>query len=108
MRLDQNIGHNRPGDEVRLLPFSARVLVLTDVSVRPPVERAFLERRDVFRHKVIADQIALLDRGPELFSRWIEREPNRVTSSARVDSLTRPVGIEFGDRCPYRRVTDTD
>ena len=55
MRLDQNIGHNRFCDKVRLLTFSTRVLVLTDVSVRPAVERAFLDGRYVFRNQIVAN-----------------------------------------------------
>src|SRR6185436_19180917 len=53
------------------------------------------DRGHIFRHEIIADEIALFDGCPKLPGRRIKREPNRITSAARVYALTGAVRIEF-------------
>jgi hypothetical protein len=64
MRADRIVGNDRLRDEVRTLTLVAWVLVLAEVGIGPAVECAVLHARDVIGDEVVAEPVALVDRGP--------------------------------------------
>src|SRR5215471_6452068 len=105
MRLNQYGWHHSFFNKVGSFPFSSWVLVLTDISKRPSVKCTFFDRGHIIGNELISDKIALLNGGPKLVSRRIERQSNRVPSSRSEQSVSGAVRIEFGDRRSQRFLT---
>src|SRR5215472_11690213 len=83
------------------------VLVTSHVPPRPAVEPSLLHVRDVVRDEVVAETIALVNRGPQFTGRGIEGDPDCVTHAGRINLKISPVRVQFQNCCPvllYRRV----
>ena len=84
-------------DQVGSLRLDARIDVLAVIAVRPAVEGAVLHRRQIIRHQIGAEFVALVDDGPQRAGLRLEirplglRKPLAKIRSRR--SRVRPPGL---------------
>ena len=100
MRLEQDIGHDHLVLEFRVLPLLPRVLVSPQVEPGPAVEAPFFDVRDVVGDEVVAQAVALVDRGPQDPRPGLDRQADRVPDAGGVKLLVLPVGVEDQDVRP--------
>ena len=100
VRLDEHVGHDHLVLQLGVLALVARVLVGAEVIPGPAVEAAFLDVGDVVGHQVVAQRVALVDRGPELAGLGVDRQADGVADARGVDPLVLAVGVEGQDVGP--------
>src|SRR5438093_5844219 len=87
-----------------MLAFTSRIFVGSDIGVWPPVECALADASEVVRHKLVAERVALLDRGPELVAVGVPMQADRISRACRVQLVSAAVGIVATDRGADRRL----
>src|SRR5258708_5577926 len=97
MRLDQHVWDDRLAPQLGMRAFVPGVLVWTDVIPRPSIEAAQADARNVLWRKIIAQLVALVDRGPQVMRLRVDSNSNGVADSGGVDALSRTVRIELQD-----------
>ena len=97
VRLDEHVGHDHLVLQLGVLALVPRVLVGADVIPGPAVEAAFLDVGDVVGHQVVAQPVALVDRGPELAGLGMDRQADGVADARGEDPLVLAVGVEGQD-----------
>ena len=86
--------------ELGMLALVPRVLVGAEVVPGPAIEAPFLDMGDVVGDQVVAQAVALVDRGPELAGLRMDRQADGVADARGVDPLVRAVGVERQDVGP--------
>src|SRR6476620_4821706 len=71
--------------------------MLADVRVGPAVEAAGANRGDEVRHQVVAELIALVDRGPQRIRARHIRKTHRVAQAARIETMSGTVRVVLVD-----------
>ena len=95
MRLEEHVGHDHFVFQLGMLAGVARVLMAAGVIPGPAVEAAFLHVGDVVGRQVVAEQVALVGRAPEVAGLGLNRFADAVADAGGVDALAGAVGIEF-------------
>ncbi len=103
MRAEQYVRNDRARDKVWLLRLDARINVVPDVAVRPAVESAILQRREIIGRKVIPQLVALVDGRPYFSRHRFQRQPHRIPQSRGVQSRVLAVRIADG-HCRAARI----
>src|SRR5215831_15463411 len=99
MIAERVIGDNRLGNRIRLRR-DPRIHMLSVIAVWPPIEAAILHRRQVIRHEIAAEFVALVYHGPERASL---RLPTHAVGIAKSGSKCPPLAggrIDLQDRGP--------
>ena len=81
MRAQGEVGLDRFGDEIGALAFLARIFVLAEVRVGPAVKGAVFYAGEIVGHQLVAEHVALVDHGPELFGCRLPVQSYRVSQS---------------------------
>src|SRR5581483_8855749 len=71
----------------------ARILVRSEVRIRPTVKRSLANVREVIGHEVVAEAVALLDRCPQLIGSGIEAQAHGIPRSRGDDLVAGAVGL---------------
>ena len=101
MGAESVIRFDRFGDEIRSLAFFARVFDLAEVRIRPAVESAVFNARQIIRNQIVAEQIALIDDRPQSLG-W--RLPIHADGVAQPPANTRmPLPSGLISKIPARR-----
>src|SRR6476620_8570595 len=61
----RNVRLNGLCDQIRSLSFVARILIRSEIGVRPPIEAALLNVRKIIRGDILPQSITLLHRSPQ-------------------------------------------
>ena len=99
MRLDQHVGNGDLALEVGACARVPRVLIVADVEPGPAVERALPHPRDVVRHQIVAEAVALVGRAIEIAGRGMNGEADAIADAGGEDAG----GSCRRDRTPARR-----
>src|SRR3954468_7008589 len=83
VRPERVVGDDRLRDEIRARRLYAIVDVRTEVAVRPAVESAVVNGGQKVRHEIVAEQVALIDNGPELTRLRLPGETVRIAQARR-------------------------
>ena len=75
----------------------ARILVPAHVEPWPAVKPARLYMRDVIRHQIVAEAVALVHRGPQFARGGIRRNAHRVADAVRVNPAAAAIRVKFQD-----------
>src|SRR5262249_42825323 len=81
MIAERVIGDDRLGNRIRLRR-DPRIHMLFVIAVRPPTEAAILHRRQVIRHEIAAEFVALVHHGPERASLQLPTHAVGIATSA--------------------------
>ena len=87
MRSQRIVRHDRLRHEIGLLRRDPHIHMLPKVAVRPAVEPAFFHRRQVVRHQVVANLVALVDDCPERICRLLPTHAVRIAQTGCEDAL---------------------
>ena len=77
-----------------------RILIASHVEPGPAVESSLLHVRDVVRHQVVAQPVALVHGGPKLAGLWRDGDAHRVADAVRVNALPAPIRVVGQDVRP--------
>src|SRR5260370_18345069 len=80
VRLNQDIGGNDFGLELRMGAHKARVLMTSHIEPGPTVEAAFLHRRHIVRNEIVAQSVTLVSGAPELTRDSVDRLADAVAT----------------------------
>ncbi|KAG1401434.1 hypothetical protein G6F59_013041 [Rhizopus arrhizus] len=95
VRADGVVGHDRLGHQVRPLRLHALIHVLAVVAVGPAVEAICLPRREVIRHQVGADLVALVGHRPQLAGTRLPVQAGRVADARCKDAAATGGHVHF-------------
>src|ERR1700694_5297107 len=80
-----------------MFAFVPWILISADVIPRPPVEASLLDVSDVVGRSVVAQLVALIDRGPEQPRLRIDRDPYWIANARCIHTQASAVRIGFQD-----------
>ena len=83
VRLQQHVGNDGLAGQVRALAGMAGIFVVAHVIPGPAVESALLHARDVIRHQIVAQAVALIGGDPQIARVRIHRQPHAVADARR-------------------------
>src|SRR6202030_156660 len=72
-----------------------RILTGADVVPGPAVEATVAHAGDVVRRQIVAEPVALVDRGPEFAGRGVDRQADRIADAGGEAAHAAAVRIEF-------------
>jgi hypothetical protein len=93
--LEQYVGHDDRRPQLGMLPGKERILIRAGVEPRPAVESAAPHRREVVGRQVVANQVAFVDRGPQVARDGIDAKARRVANAGGVDVQRAALGRRF-------------
>src|SRR4051812_37238719 len=94
VRLQEHVRHNHLVLQFGMLALVPRILIWAKIIPGPAVKTAFLHARDVVRHQIVAQLVALIYRGPQLASLRIRSQPDRVADAGGEHPLILTVRVE--------------
>ena len=97
MRLQQDVRHDHFTLQFRMFSLLPRILMAADVEPRPAVKSALLNMRDVIRHQVVAQPVALVHRCPQFAGGGIHGDAHRIADALRVNAPAAAIRIELQD-----------
>jgi len=95
VRLEQHVGDDDRRSQLGMPAGKRRILIRAGIEPRPAVESAALDRRDEVGRQVVADQVAFVDRGPQVARHRIDADARRVANTGSVDVQRAALGRRF-------------
>ena len=91
--LNQDIRYDCPLNKVGPLTFVFGIVITADVGIRPSIEAAIFNGRDVVGHKIVTKRVPFVDRDPDGIGAGIERQANGISNSGSEDAVARVLSV---------------